>query len=197
MNEITKTAPNRKPRGFVERRLSFPNCGGKSFSSSFHYLVAAVAGSSIVDFCLKKERNCGYFCFLSKSNAVSGVNEINKIAPNRKQRGFVERSLSFLICGEKLFSSSFGNLVDAVAGSSIVDFCLKKERNCGYFCFLSKSNAVSGVNEINKIAPNRKQRGFVERSLSFLICGEKLFSSSFGNLVDAVAGSSDKNSIKL
>ena len=48
-----------------------------------------------------------------------------------------------------------------------------------------------------KIAPNRKQREFVERSLSFLICGEKLFSSSFGNLVDAVAGSSDKNSIKL
>ena len=118
MNEITKTAPNRKPRGFVERRLSFPNCGEKSFSSSFHYLVAAVAGSSIVDFCLKKERNRGYFCFLSKSNAVFGVNEINKIAPNRKQRGFVERSLSFLICGEKLFSSSFGNLVDAVAGSS-------------------------------------------------------------------------------
>ena len=118
MNEITKTAPNGKPRGFVERRLSFPNYGEKSFSSSFHYLVAAVAGSSIVDFCLKKERNCGYFCFLSKSNAVFGVNEINKIAPNRKQRGFVERSLSFLICGEKLFSSSFGNLVDAVAGSS-------------------------------------------------------------------------------
>ena len=45
MNEITKTAPNRKPRGFVERRLSFPNCGEKSFSSSFHYLVAAVAKS--------------------------------------------------------------------------------------------------------------------------------------------------------
>ena len=127
VNEINKTTPNRKRRGFVERSLSFLNCGEKSFSSLFHYLVAAVTGSSIVDFCLKKERNCGYFCFLSKSNAVFGVNEINKIAPNRKQRGFVERSLPFPNCGEKSFSSSFRYLVAAVAESSTVDLCLKNK----------------------------------------------------------------------
>ena len=64
------------------------------------------------------------------------------------------------------------------------------------FLLLLKIKGSLGVNEIKKIAPNRKQREFVKRSLHFLNCGEKLFSSSFRNLVDAVAGSSDKNSMK-
>ena len=55
VNEIKKIAPNRKQRGFVERSLPFPNCGEKSYSSSFRYLVAAVAESSIGDICLKNK----------------------------------------------------------------------------------------------------------------------------------------------
>ena len=69
---------------------------------------------------LKKQRGRGAlilqfrsFWLPSKVKDSFGVNEIKKTAPNRKQRGFVERSLSFLNCGEKLFSSSFRNLVGA------------------------------------------------------------------------------------
>ena len=88
------------------------------------------------------------------------------------------------------------------------EFCcglwLKKQREMGalilqlrLFLLSLKIKSSSGVNEIKKIAPNRKQRGFVERGLPFLICGEKLFSSSFRNLVAAVAGRSEKQSMKL
>ena len=62
------------------------------------------------------------FLLSLKNKGSSGVNEIKKMAPNRKQREFVERGLPFLICGEKLFSSSFRHLVAAVAGSSVVEF---------------------------------------------------------------------------
>ena len=68
--------------------------------------------------------------------------------------------------------------------SNVGEFSLKKQRERGalilqlrLFWLPSKVKGSFGVNEIKKTAPNCKQSGFTGRSVPFLNCGEKLFSS--------------------